>query len=175
VSKLLTFLVLVAAATSASAQRCKLSIDTDDHRETRILVLFRGGTVALGGRFGVQSGEVYLRGLYNSQFRRRATFNDDTPLTVRLADGQAFDFPLASVDSSRLRFLGAALNNRTAEPVFVLSDAQLRALASTAIVSLTMRVLVEGEIRPDEREVADKHAEAIMAAVRCLAPDVARE
>jgi hypothetical protein len=40
---------------SAFAQRCKLRIEIDTHVESKILVLLRGGIVAMGTRFGIKA------------------------------------------------------------------------------------------------------------------------
>ena len=167
ISLLAMFMASMVAA-PAWAQKCKYEVETDTQLESRLLIIFRGGTVGLAGYFGVLDGQPYLRGSYASQFRARAEFTADTPLELVLANGDSMTLPVNTTSEARLRFFGAALNNRQAEPIFSLSQDQLHTLADTHVVGLTMNFVVEGEAQSTEREVKPNHAERIADAVSCL-------
>ena len=157
-SYLLAALMSSMVAAPALAQKCKYEVETDTQLESRLLIIFRGGTVGLAGYFGVLDGQPYLRGSYASQFRAKAQFTAATPLELVLANGNSMTLPVNTTSEARLRFFGAALNNRQAEPIFSLSRDQLE----------TMHFVVEGAPQSTEREVKPKHAERITEAVTCL-------
>jgi hypothetical protein len=162
------FVTILAAP--AFAQRCKYDVETESHRETGYFLMFRGGIVGLGGHFGVRDGEGYLRGRYPSQFKARAEFTAETPLEIALDNGEMLTLKVISEDRARLRFFGAAFNNREAEPVYALSPANFGVLATNRITSLKLNFVVDGEEQSTEREVKQKHAENIVEALRCLDP-----
>ena len=165
---LLAGLMSSIVATPALAQRCKYEVETDAQLESKLLIIFRGGTVGLAGYFGVLDGRPYLRGSYASQFRAKAEFTSETPLELLLANGDSMTISVNTTSEARLRFFGAALNNRQAEPIFSLTRNQFEVLANTAIVGLTMNFIVEGEAQSTQREVKPKHAERIAEAITCL-------
>jgi hypothetical protein len=134
--KTLLILALSLLSTTAFSQNCKLkTTDADGQVESKILVLFRGGIVAMGGYFGIKDGQPYLRTRYNSQFKGRASFTSETPLTFTLADGQQVELPVIDEERSRLSIIGAAFNNRVAQPVFAITKEQVATLSRSPIVS----------------------------------------
>jgi hypothetical protein len=166
--RLLALMALSLLSTSALAQRCNFRTETEGHVESKILVLFRGGIVAMGGHFGIKDGEAYLRTRYNSQFKGRASFSADTPLTLRLADGKEVALPVVADTEAKLAVIGIALGNRTAQPMFALTREQLAMLAESPVVGLTMRFRADGALQSDDREVKQGHSESIRDTVRCL-------
>ena len=164
----LAALISSTVAAPALAQKCKYEVETDAQLESKLLIIFRGGTVGLAGYVGVLDGQPYLRGSYASQFRAKAQFTADTPLELVLANGNSMTLPVNTTSEAQLRFFGAALNNRTAEPIFSLTQDQLETLAENHIVGLTMNFIVDGEAQLTEREVKPNHAERIAEAVACL-------
>lgn len=160
--------VLCILAMPAFAQRCKLEVETGSQIESKLLIIFRGGTVGLAGYFGISDGVPYLRGSYASQFRARAEFTTETPLVLKLANGETLELAVNIDARAKLTFVGAAFGNRQAQPVYAISDRQLATLAEIPITSLTLNFIVDGEQRSTDREVTSKHAEKIIEAIGCL-------
>ena len=168
--KILIVLAALPLADVANAAKCKFDIEEADHIETRRVVLFRGATVGLGGKFGVQQGEYYLRGFFGSNFKARASFTAANPLELTLADGRVLSLEVVTeATSSKLQFGHIITSSREAEPVFAVSREQWSALMEHPIVSLHMSYEAKGERKSENRKVKGKHADKIMAALTCLA------
>jgi hypothetical protein len=161
-------LILCSLSTTSFAQDCKFKTETETQVESKILVLFRGGVVAMGGYFGIKDGQPYLRTRYNSQFKGRASFTAETPLTLKLANGQEVELPVIDEEQSRLSIIGAAFNNRVAQPVFGMTREQVSVLSESPIVSLTLRFMADGTLQSDVREVSGGNGQSMLQVIRCL-------
>jgi len=161
--------IILLLTSGASAAKCKFEIKQVDHVESRRLVLFRGATVGLGGHFGVKNSQFYLSGRFGSNFKARATFTKKTPLVLTLADGRALSLDvITEAISSKLKFGHIITGSREAQPIFLVTSEQWRALLESPIVSLYMPFDIEGERQSETRNVKNKHAKKIIAALECV-------
>lgn len=161
-------LTMLSLAGGAQAAKCKFEIEEADQIESRLLLLFRGGLVGLSGHFGLRNGKPYLKAHYGSNFKARAQFSEDTPLELHLADGRNITLDVISDASAELQFGHIITGSRVAQPLFAITAPQWDALLESPIVRLHMAFDAKGERRSETRDVKDKHAKRIMAALECI-------
>ncbi len=165
---ILVFITLLLVE-AAHAAKCKYEVEQVDHVESRMLILFRGGLVGLAGYFGEKNGQPYLKGRYASHFKGRAQFTAENPLKLILADGRTLTLDVISdAISSKLRFGHIITASREAQPIFTITAKQWHALVENPIISLSLSFDVEGKRHSTTRDVKDKHAKKIQAALKCV-------
>lgn len=158
----------LSLAGEVQAAKCKFEIDEGHQIESRLLLLFRGGLVGLSGQFGIKDGKPYLKALYGSSFKASAQFSEDTPLQLHLADGRTLTLNVISDDAAKLQIGHIITATREARPLFAITEQQWNALLESPIVRLLMTFDAKGERRSEERNVKPKHAEQILAALKCI-------